>query len=96
MKLLDYPARASFRCLCGHDLSFSAFDRPGDRVEISCPACGRVWEQHLRVEGGDRGWHRALLKGPAAALPAARRRSGDPSAPAARKHKEPGPRPPQT
>jgi hypothetical protein len=60
------PARVSFLCDCRANLSFSTFDRPGDRQEVSCPACGRLWEQVLLVEEGNRGWNRTLLRWPLA------------------------------
>src|SRR5262249_36016817 len=65
VKLLDYPARAWFRCDCGTTLNFSTFDRPGERMEIPCPTCGRLWEQRLVVEAGERGWNRTLVGGDA-------------------------------
>ena len=66
MRLLEpRPARVSFLCDCRASLSFCTFDRLGDRQNISCTACGRVWEQALVVEDGDRGWQRTLMRGPA-------------------------------
>lgn len=68
MRLLEpRPARVSFRCDCRESLSFSTFDRLGDRSRIACAACGRVWEQALVVDEGDRGWKRTLVRGPAEA-----------------------------
>jgi len=65
MQLLEpRPSRAYFRCECGQALNFLTFDRPGDRKEVRCPACSRVWEQRLFVDEGGRGWERTLLKGP--------------------------------
>lgn len=67
MRLLEpRPARVSFLCDCRASLSFSTFDRPGDRQEVSCRACGRLWEQALSIEEGNRGWNRTLLRGPGA------------------------------
>ena len=67
MRLLEpRPARVSFLCDCRASLSFSTFDRLGDRQRISCSACGRIWEQALLVEDGDRGWKRSLVRGPVA------------------------------
>ncbi|HEY1250638.1 MAG TPA: hypothetical protein VGH97_05575 [Thermoanaerobaculia bacterium] len=72
MRLLEpRPARVSFLCDCRASLSFSTFDRLGDRQRVACSACGRVWEQALLVEDGDRGWKRSLLSGPAAPARAA-------------------------
>jgi len=70
------PARVSFRCDCRESLSFSTFDRLGDRQRIECAACGRVWEQTLVVDEGDRGWRRTLVSGPA--QPASARRLAAP------------------
>jgi hypothetical protein len=62
-------------------LTFDTFDRLGDRRRIDCTACGRVWEQELVVDDGDRGWKRTLVSGPAvpAGASGAPRRSPVPS-----------------
>lgn len=73
MRLLEpRPARVTFVCDCRATLSFSTFDRLGDCKQIRCLECGRIWEQRLVLEEGDRGWTRILLKGPPARSAAAR------------------------
>jgi len=56
------PAKVSFRCDCAAALHFSTLDRPGDRYEVPCAKCGRVWEQRVVVHENGRGWERKLLK----------------------------------
>ena len=65
MRLLERrPARVFFKCDCRSGLDFLALDQVGERIQIPCSRCDRVWEQLLLADERGRGWSRSLVKGP--------------------------------